>query len=149
MQEFEYILVKILNICSHNWEILIKMQAAWRSCTQFSDLQDLDCYGWQLNISTCMTKLKYIQGEIRNKFNLISEKKNKFFFKDNSENLMKIGWKIRKLWHFKVSQIFTKHFLTSRYEHANEWGDDVITSLLAIYIVHKMLKICIFCPNLW
>ena len=27
---------------------------------------------------------------------------------------MKIGWKIRKLWHFEVSQIFSrKHFLTS------------------------------------
>ena len=26
---------------------------------------------------------------------------------------MKIGWKIRKLWHFEVSRIFKKHFLTS------------------------------------
>ena len=58
---------------------------------------------------------------------------------------MKIGWKIRKLWHFEVSQIFTKHFLTSRYEYANERVDDVIASLLAIYFVHKILKNSIFC----
>ena len=61
---------------------------------------------------------------------------------------MKIGWKIRKLWHFEVSQIFTKHFLTSRYEYANERVDDVIASLLAIYFVHifnilrKLVKVC-------
>ena len=86
--------------------------------------------------------------ELHNRFNLISEERVKIS-KHNSENLMKIGWKIRKLWHFEVSQIFKKHFLTSRYEYANEWVDDVITSLLAIYFVHKMLKILIFCPNLW
>ena len=38
---------------------------------------------------------------------------------------MKIGWKIRKLWHFEVSQIFKKHFLTSWYEYAYERVDDV------------------------
>ena len=86
--------------------------------------------------------------ELHNRFNLISEERVNIS-KHNSENLMKIGWKIRKLWHFEVSQIFTKHFLTSRYEYANEWVDDVITSLLAIYFVHKILKILIFCPNLW
>ena len=70
----------------------------------------------------------------------ISEKRVKII-KHNSENFMKIGWKIRKLWNFEVSQIFTKHFLTSRYEYANEWVGDVITSLLAIYFVHNILKI--------
>ena len=57
---------------------------------------------------------------------------------------MKIGWNIRKLCYdtLKFSQIFTKHFLTSRYEYANERVDDVIASLLAIYFVHKMLKKC-------
>ena len=55
-----------------------------------------------------------IKEELHNRFNLISEEKIKIF-KHNSENLMKIGWKIRKLWHFEVSQIFKKHFLTSRY----------------------------------
>ena len=37
-------------------------------------------------------------------------------FKHNSENLMKIGWKIWRLWHFDVSQIFKKYFLTSPYD---------------------------------
>ena len=90
----------------------------------------------------------FFKGEIRNRFNLNFRRRVKNF-KHNSENLMKIGWKIRKLWHFEVSQIFTKHFLTSRYEYAIEWVDDVITSLLAIYFVHKILKMLIFCPNLW
>ena len=53
---------------------------------------------------------------------------------------MKIGWKIRKLWNFEVSQIFKKHFLTSQYEYANEWVDDVIAS----QFVHKMTKISYF-----
>ena len=89
-----------------------------------------------------------IKGELRNRFNMISEERVKFS-EQNSENLMKIGWKIRKLWHFEVSQLFTKHFLTSRYEYANERVDDVIASLFAIYFVHKFLKNSIFCPNLW
>ena len=78
-----------------------------------------------------------IKGELRNNFNLISEERVTFY-EQNSENLVKIGWKIRKLWHFEVSQIFTKQFLTSRYEYANERVDDVIASLLAIYFVHKI-----------
>ena len=90
----------------------------------------------------------FLKEELHNRFNLISGERVKIF-KHNSENLMKIGWKIRKLWHFEVSQIFTKHFLTSRYEYANEWVDDVITSLLAIMLYIKFLKILIFCPNLW
>ena len=57
---------------------------------------------------------------------------------------MKIGWKIRKLWHFEVSQIFKKHFLTSRYEYANEWGDDVIASQFSIHFVHRNDKNFIF-----
>ena len=88
------------------------------------------------------------KGELWNRFNLILEERVKFC-EQNSENLMKIGWKIRKLWHFEVSQIFTKHFLTSRYEYANEWVDDVITSQLDIYFVHKILKNSIFCAYLW
>ena len=85
-----------------------------------------------------------VKWELQNRFNLLSEERVKFC-EQNSKNLMKIGWKIRKLWHFEVSQIFTKHFLTSRYEYANERVDDVIASLLAIYFVHKILKNSIFC----
>ena len=77
-----------------------------------------------------------IKEELHNRFNLISEERVTNL-KHNSENLMKIGWKIRKLWHFEVSQIFTKHFLTSRYEYANEWVDDVIPSQFSIHFVHK------------
>ena len=57
-----------------------------------------------------------LKGEIQNRFNLISEERVNSF-KQNSENLTKISWKIRKLWYFEVSQIFKKHFLTSRYEY--------------------------------
>ena len=87
-----------------------------------------------------------VKEELHNRFNSISEERVKIF-KHNSENLMKIGWKIRKLWHFEVSQIFKKHFLTSRYEYANEWGDDVITSQFSIHFVHRNEKNFIF--QLW
>ena len=60
----------------------------------------------------------------------------------NSENLMKIDKKIRKLWNFEVSQIFKKHFLTSRYEYANERVDDVIASQFSIHT--EMTKIQYF-----
>ena len=90
-----------------------------------------------------------LKGQVRSWSNLISEDRVNIS-EQNSENLMKIGWKIRKLWHFEVSQIFRKHFLTSRYEYANEWVDDVIASLLAIYFVHNFFfpqkKLLIVCP---
>ena len=41
-----------------------------------------------------------IKGEVRSWSNLISEERVKFS-EQNSENLMKIGWKIRKLWILK------------------------------------------------
>ena len=106
------------------------------------------CFFFRITAPGIMFLAKIIKGELRNRFNIISEERVKFS-EQNSENLMKIGWKIRKLWHFEVSQIFTKHFLTSRYEYANERVDDVIASLFAIYFVHKFLKNSIFCPNLW
>ena len=84
--------------------------------------------------------------EIQNRFNLISEERVKYF-KQNSENLMRIGWKIRKLWHFEVSQIFKKQFLTSQYEYANEWVDDDIASQFSINFVHRNEKNFIF--QLW
>ena len=43
---------------------------------------------------------KYFKGEVRSWSNLISEERVKFS-EQNSENLMKIGWKIRKLWTLK------------------------------------------------
>ena len=62
--------------------------------------------------------------EFRNRFELLSEERVKEF----SSKTVKTWWKLRKLWHLEVSQIFKKHFLTSRYEYANEWVDDVIAS---------------------
>ena len=89
-----------------------------------------------------------IKEELHNRFYLISEERvNIFKHTCNSENLMKIGWKVRKLWHFEVSQIFKKLFLTSRYEYANEWGDDVIASQFSINFVHRNDKNSIF--QLW
>ena len=75
-----------------------------------------------------------LKEELHNRFNSISEERVNIF-KHNSENLMKIGWKVRKLWHFK--EIFKKYFLTSRYEYADEWGDDVIASQFSIHFVHR------------
>ena len=87
-----------------------------------------------------------IKEELHNRFNLISEERVKIS-KHNSENLMKIGWKIRKLWHFEVSQIFTKHFLTSRYDL--QMSELMMSSPhhLPYIFVHKILKILIFCPK--
>ena len=39
---------------------------------------------------------------------------------------------------FEVLYFLTKRFLNSRYEYANEWVDDVIASLFAIYLVYTM-----------
>ena len=39
---------------------------------------------------------KRLKGKIRNRFNIISEERVKIF-EQNSENLMKVSWKIRKL----------------------------------------------------
>ena len=62
----------------------------------------------------------YVKGEIRNRINLISKERVQTL-EQNSENVMKISWKITgKLWNFEFSQIFKKHFLTSPYEYANE-----------------------------
>ena len=80
-----------------------------------------------------------VKGEVWNWFNLISEERVQNF-EQNSENLMKIGWKIRKLWHFEISQIFKKHFVTSQYEYANEWVDDVITSQFPIHFLYTEMK---------
>ena len=69
--------------------------------TTFNSSISWSSQSWRLSVS--------IKEEIRNRFNLISEERVKNF-EQNSENLTKIGWKIRKLWHFEVSQIFKKTF---------------------------------------
>ena len=87
-----------------------------------------------------------VKEEIQTRFNLISEERVKTF-EQNTENLMKIGWKIWKLWNFEVLQFFKKHLLTSRYEYANEWVDDVIASQFSIHFIHRNDKNLIF--QLW
>ena len=83
------------------------------------------------------------KGEVRSWSNLISEERVKFS-EQNSENLMKIGWKIRKLWHFEISNFFGKHFLTSPYEYSNERVDDVIPSQFSIHFIYRNEKNLIF-----
>ena len=125
----------ILAINSHSYTTIMQMNY-WRQiiCYQIIFL----VYVWHLIVM--------LKEELHNRFNLISEERVKNF-KYNSENLMKIGWKIRKLWHLEVLRIFKKHFLTSRYEYANEWGDDVIASQFSIHFVHRNDKNFIF--QLW
>ena len=41
---------------------------------------------------------------------------------------------------FEVSQIFKKHFLTSQYEYANEWGDDVMPHNFPFILYKKWQK---------
>ena len=81
----------------------------------------------------------YIKGEIHSKIESILKERVNFFLQ-NSEKMMKIGWEIRKIWHFEISIFFGKHFLTSPYEYSNERVDDVIPSQLFIYIVYEILK---------
>ena len=119
------------------WKSKVRFVKILLKCTR---CQNDDSQHW-MNIP------RSLKGKSGTGLTFILEERVKMF-KHNSENLMKIGWKIRKLWHFEVSQIFTKHFLTSRYEYANEWVDDVITSLLAIYFVHRIFpKLVIVCPS--
>ena len=83
--------------------------------------------------------LELVKGEIHSKINSIWKERVHFFLQ-NSEKIMKIGWEIRKIWHFEISHFFGKHFLTSPYEYSNERVDDVIPSQFFIYIVYKILK---------
>ena len=131
-------MVSPIMIFSIFWSININFEAHYNFCSPGLDLHHIRYI------------LKTFKGEIQNRFNLNSEGRVKNF-KQNSENLMKISWKIRKLWYFEVLQMFTKHFWKHRYEYiyANEWGADVIASLLAIYFVYNILEIFILCPTLW
>ena len=77
-----------------------------------------------------------IKGEIHSKIESILKERVHFFLQ-NSEKMMKIGWEIRKIWHFEISHFFGKHFLTSPHEYSNERVDDVIPSQFFIYIVYE------------
>ena len=85
------------------------------------------------SVLICYSFLRFLKGNSGTGINIISEERVKFS-EQNSENLMKIGWKIRKLWHFEVSQIFTKHFSDQSILNM-QMSElyDVIASLFAIY----------------
>ena len=70
-------------------------------------------------------------------------KKRKIFLQ-NSAKIMKIGYEIRKLWHFEISCFFRKHFLTSPYEYPHERVDDVIPSQFSIDFIYRYDKNLIF-----
>ena len=53
----------------------------------------------------------------------------------------------RKLWHFEISHIFGKHFLTRPYEYSHERVDDVIPSQFSIHFIYRNDKNLIF--QLW
>ena len=53
---------------------------------------------------------------------------------------MKIGWKVRKLWHFEVSQIFTKRFLTSWYEYMQMSELMMSSPHYLPYVVHNIFE---------
>ena len=55
---------------------------------------------------------------------------------DLSGEKMKLSGKT----YIKSTQIFKKHFLTIRYEYANEWVDDVIASQFSIHFVQRKKK---------
>ena len=55
--------------------------------------------------------------------------------KHNAENFIKIGCKIRKLWHFKVSPISTKQLYAQHRGYANEIADDIMHSLFLLYCI--------------
>ena len=55
--------------------------------------------------------------------------------KHNTENFIKIGCKIRKLWYFKVSLYFTKQLYAHPGRYANEGTDDITHSLFLLYFI--------------
>ena len=65
----------------------------------FRNLYLIGIFMYDLNSNYLRKKKSKIKGEVRSWSNLISEERVKFS-EQNSENLMKIGWKIRKLWNF-------------------------------------------------
>ena len=65
--------------------------------------------------------------------------------KHNAENFIKIGCKIRKLWHFKVSPISTKQLYAQHGGYANEIADDVTHSLFLLYFIIWIIEYFNFC----
>ena len=87
----------------------------WRHCFRLPNgqsAQGVDHLNHTVEGRQNKAKKNVIKVEIQNRFNLISERVK--VLEQNSENLMKIGWKfyIRKLWVMTLWSFanFTKHF---------------------------------------
>ena len=130
-----------------------RREGAWYMPSYFYyDIVKGEVRSWSNLISEERVKFFWtlLKGEVRSWSNLISEERVKFFWTKQwkpDENRLKNKEVMKNL---KFRKFFRKHFLTkSVWICKMKWVDDVIASLLAIYFVHKILKILIFCPNLW
>ena len=99
-----------------------------------------------------------LKEELHNRFNLISEERVKNF-KHNSENLMKIGWKIRKLHDILKFRKFSRNIswpvdmnmqMSELMMSSPHYLPYILyTKFCHIFCTQIFLKILIFCPNLW
>ena len=96
---------------------------------------------WNGNPSICHVPFK---GQVHpNKKWILNnrEKSNKH----TTENFIKIGCQIRKLWIFKVSLIFHKTVICTSQWYANERVGDVTHSLFLLYFIVWILQYFNFC----
>ena len=86
-----------------------------------------------------------LKGEIHSKIESILKERVHFFLQ-NSEKMMKIGWEIRKIWHFEISHFFRKTLLDQSlwiFKWASWWCHPL--TIFHIYILYmKLWKILIF-----
>ena len=112
------------------------------------ELEGFDFPTWKLDILSTFCNhdqdvYLIIKGQVYPTKKLIwinREKSNK----NNAENFIKIGCKIRKLWHFKVSLIFHKTVICTTQWYANERVDDVTHSLFLLFLLFELYNISIF-----
>ena len=65
---------------------------------------------WKTFIYWITLAFAWIKGEIHSKIESILKQRVHFYLQ-NSEQIMKIGWEIRKIWHFEISHFFRKTLL--------------------------------------
>ena len=64
---------------------------------------------WHAHCVLYSLERKTFKGEIHSKIESILKERVHFFLQ-NSEKMMKIGWEIRKIWHFEISHFFEHTF---------------------------------------
>ena len=108
--------------------VLLKAIKSW----QGSSRNNMEKKHWHkvLEVKENVERL-LMKGQVHCKMKFISTKRINNC-KQNSENLMKIECKIRKLWIFEILLFFEEHFLNSRYEYSVSWWCDLFT------IFHKL-----------